>query len=109
MAYVNPIRVKRGRTCVLQASLPGDLSEDVVTSEIRVGVNQTSELIATWDVEFVQVRNGISWFQLTLDNSVTATIAYTHGYMDFKRISGGEPLIILDDPLSVIFEGVVTA
>lgn len=108
MAYVNPIRVKRGRTCVLQASLPGDLSEDDVTSEIRVGVNQTSDLIATWDVEFIRFRNGASLFQLTLDDSITGPIVHTHGYMDFKRISGIEPLIILDDPLSVIFEGVVT-
>lgn len=108
MAYVDPIRVKRGRTCILTASLPGDLSEDVITSDIRVAVNPTSELIATWDVEFIRVKNGVSWFELKLDDAITGPIAYTHGYMDFKRMSGPEPLIILDDPLSVIFEGVVT-
>ncbi len=101
------IKAIRGRTVVVSVSLGFDVSQDIITSEIRVGKSQTSELIATWDVSFV--TNGTDGeLVLTLDNSVTEVITQTTGYMDIKRVTGGEPLSIFDEPLEVLFTDSVT-
>ncbi len=101
------IIVHKGRTVVVPVSLGFDVSQDIITSEIRVGKSQTSDLIATWDVSFV--TDGTDGeLVLTLDNSVTEVITQTTGYMDIKRVTGGEPLSIFDEPLEVLFTDSVT-
>ncbi len=78
------IIVHKGRTVVVPVSLGFDVSQDIITSEIRVGKSQTSDLIATWDVSFV--TDGTDGeLVLTLDNSVTEVITQTTGYMDLKQ------------------------
>jgi hypothetical protein len=46
---------------------------------------------------------------LTLDDSDTNAITASSGYMDLKRVSGGEPIPVFDKPLEVVFRGSVTA
>lgn len=102
------LTVYKGRTNVLRISLGYDVSTDTITSEIRVEKDFGSTLIATWSVAFE--TDGVDGeLILTLDNSVTALIDKTTGYMDLKRVTGGEPVPVFDDPIEVLFKETVTA
>ncbi len=77
------IVVHKGRTNVVQVSIGFDVSQDIITSEIRVDKDQTSELIATWLVSFA--TDGIDGeLILTLDDSVTAIITKSVGFVDLQ-------------------------
>ena len=66
-----------------------------------------ADLIATWDVAFV--TDGTDGeISLTLDDLITGAIFYDKGYMDLKRMTGGEPIPVFDRPLEVLFRGTVT-
>ncbi len=102
------IKVHKGRTVVVLVSLGFDVSADTITSEIRAGKTQASELIATWKVS--NANDGKDGeLILTLDDTVTSAITQSVGYMDLKRVSGGEPFPVFDEPLEVIFIGSITA
>ncbi len=99
--------VYKGRTVIFPVSLGVDISQDIITSEIRVDKNQASALIATWIVSFA--TDGVDGkLILTLDDSVTTAITKSTGYMDLKRITGGEPLSVFDEPLEVLFKDSIT-
>jgi hypothetical protein len=101
------VTIFKGRTTILPVSLQYDVSQDTITSQIRVGTNPTSTKIADWQVAFAtDGTDGELIF--TLDDSVTETIEQRFGYMDIKRISGGEPFNVVDDPIPVEFRTVVT-
>lgn len=105
---MDQLTIKRGRTIVVPVSLGFDISADTFTSEIRVGRDISTALIATWSVTFA--TDGTDGeLLLSLDDAVTALISYSIGYMDIKRVTGGEPVSVFDDPIQVAFEGVVTA
>ena len=96
--------VYKGRTNIITVSLGIDVSGDVITSEIRTA---SGTLIATWTVVFdSDGTNGE--LILTLDNSVTTSITYPSGLMDLKRLTGGEPIAVFDNPLEVEFRETVT-
>lgn len=100
--------VYKGRTNVVPVGLGVDVSNDEITSEIRVEVDPTSELIAAWTVE--NVTDGTDGeILLVLDDAVSASIELSKGYMDIKRVTGGEPVPVFDEPLEVLFKKVVTA
>lgn len=99
--------VYKGRTNIVPVSLGFDVSNDTITSQIRAEKNFESELIATWTVSFLTDGEDGELI-LTLDNSITALIEATAGYMDLKRVSGGEPLHVFDDPLEVLFKNTIT-
>lgn len=100
--------VHKGRTNVLSVKLGFDVSDDILTSEIRVDKDPTSELIATWEVSFE--TDGVNGeVLLTLDDSVTSEITKSTGYMDLKRVTGAEPVPVFDEPIEVLFKKVVTA
>lgn len=105
---MDPIIVYRNRTVVVPVSLGFDASDDVFTSDIRVDDDPESELIASWEVESNTV-DGLTELTLTLDNSVTAAITKFTGYMDIKRMTGGEPVSVFDHPLEVLFRNPVTS
>jgi hypothetical protein len=99
--------VHKGRTVILPVSLGFDVSQDIFTSEIRVEEDSLSVLIATWIVSFE--TNGVDGeLILRLDNSVTSLITKSVGYMDLKRVTGGEPVPVFDEPLEVLFKDTVT-
>lgn len=103
----NAVIVHVGRTNILPVSLGMDVSSDTITSEIRTMKDPESTLIATWTV--TNLTDGVDGeLILTLDDADTADIKNLRGYMDLKRVSGGEPLPVFQDPLDVIFRKFVT-
>jgi hypothetical protein len=99
--------VHKGRTNILPVSLGMDVSQDTITSEIRERRAQDSELIATWDVTFL--TDGVDGeLILILDDAESGAITHTRGYMDLKRVTGGEPVPVFDKALYVEFREVVT-
>ena len=99
--------VHKKRTNIISVSAGFDVSQDIITSEIREEPNPEATLIATWSVSFL--TDGIDGeLILTLDDSATDNIDKFIGWMDMKRITGGEPVNLFDDPLEVHFKDVVT-
>jgi hypothetical protein len=84
-----------------------DITGETFTSEIRSEPDQGAALIATFTVTVTDAAEGI--ITLVLDDSVTDDITVDSGFMDIKRVSGGEPLPTFDRPLEVEFRGTVTA
>lgn len=103
----NEIVVHKGRTNVLIVDLGFDVSADTFTSEIRADPKQTALLIATWEVDFV-TDGSDGKIRLRLDDVITAQISANSGFMDVKRMSGGESLPVFDKALEVTFRGSVT-
>jgi hypothetical protein len=101
----NTIIVYKGRTNIVTVSLGIDVSDDTISSEIRTAAGA---LIATWDVTF-DGDGSDGEVILTMQEYVSAAIAYPTGIMDLKRISGGEPLPVFEQPLEVEFRETVTA
>lgn len=102
------IEVHKGRTVIVPVSLGFDVSGDTFSSEIRAEKDSESTLIATWTVTFDSDGTDGELI-LTLDDSVTKEIDNAMGYMDIKRITGGEPVSVFNDPLEVLFKDVITA
>ena len=106
----NQVVVHKGRTNTIRVNLGYDVSaEDPshITSEIRAEPSQESTLIATWYVDY-ETDGSDGVLTLTLDNTITSQITPNTGYMDLKRVIGGEPLAVFDEPLEVVFKGTVT-
>lgn len=103
----NQIVVHKGRTNTLLVNLGINVAGSTITSEIRSEPDQESSLIATWTVTFVS-DGADGKLRLVLDDLATSQIKASSGYMDLKRMSGGEPLAVFDEPLEVIFRGTVT-
>lgn len=105
-----PIIVKRGRTTTLQVSLHRDLSAttaEAFSSKIRAEDNETSPVLCAWQIAIKSpASDGI--LILTIDNTVASAVTRTNGYMDMKEVIAGEPRSVWNDPLPVVFEGVVT-
>ena len=101
------ITIDKGRTKRLTMHLGIDITGDTITSEIRTQPEATSTLIATWTVTVEDAPTGA--ILLVLDNTITGAITQVSGYMDVKRVSGGEPLSVFEEPLEVYFQGVPTA
>lgn len=104
----NKVIVHKGRTNILVIHMGMDISDDDFTSEIRSEPDREAPLLATWDVDFeTDGTNGK--LILTLDDLVTSQINASSGFMDLKRVTGGEPVPVFDTPLEVSFRGTVTA
>ena len=103
-----PIVVHVGRTTKVTVSLGVDVSGDTITSQVRKDKNSSSTLIANWAVSpLTDGQDGE--IVLTMDDAVTSLITAKKGYMDLKRVSGGEPISVFNEPLEVHFRGVVSA
>lgn len=107
----NRVVVHKGRMNTLIVKLGIDLSaepESHITSEMRTEPSQAAPLIETWVVEYMtDGSDGI--LKLTLDATASGQITATGGYMDLKRVIGGQPYSVFDQPLEVLFQGTVTA
>jgi hypothetical protein len=103
----NAVIVHKGRTNVIRVDMGIDVSGDIITSEIRTEPEVDSTLIAAWTVVF-ETDGTDGMLVLTLDDTITSAITVAGGYMDLKRMSGGEPLPVFDRPLEVDFRGTVT-
>lgn len=106
---MDQIIVTRHRTTKVQLSLPYDVTGDTISSEIREDDDPESTLLATWDVSLVSAEAGHSELVLTIDSAAANQVEKELGYMDLKRLSGGEPLNVFDGVLEVLFKDPVTA
>lgn len=102
------IRIQKGRTVSFEFTLGHPIGDDTYTSEIREQARESSELIATWNIT-VKPGGNNRVLIFTLDDSVSREVIQKYGWMDLKRVSGGEPLPVLDSPILVEFREVVTA
>jgi len=101
------IQVDIGRTNTVMVDLGFDVSGDTITSQIKSEQDPESDLLAEWSVAFAtDGSDGI--LILTLDDSETAGIIRSIGYMDFKRVTGGEPVSVIAKPILVRFKKTVT-
>jgi hypothetical protein len=103
---MSDVVVYKLRTTIIRVNLGIDVSGDTITSQIREGKEHTSTLIGEWDVTFD--TDGVDGkLRFTLDDS-EANITQSKGYMDIKRVSGGEPLPVFSSPIKVLFKEQVT-
>ena len=102
----NPVVVHKGRTNIITVNLGIDVTGDTFESEIRTEPEVTSTLIAPWVVTVVDAAEGI--LQLEMDDLVSGQVTVSSGYMDIKRVTGGEPVPVFDEVLDVSFRGVTT-
>ena len=103
----NQVWIYKGRTNTVQLSLGFDVSNDVFSSQIREDKNRESDLIAAWTCEF-ETDGTDGELVLTIDDSVSNVLEETRGYMDVKRVSGGQPIQVFDEPLEVLIKDPVT-
>lgn len=101
------IKVDKGRTTIIQVNLGFDVSADAFSSEIRAEKDRESDLIAAWDVEFLSDGTD-GKLVLTLVKAVTDEISRSRGFMDLKRVTGGEPISVFESPLEVLFQETIT-
>lgn len=100
--------VHKGRTTTITVKLPYDVSQDVITSQVRAGKTQDDDLLGEWAVS--NLTDGEDGeLVLVFDDSESNLVDRTIGYMDLKRMSAGEPLTVFDEPLEVLFEDTITA
>lgn len=105
------IIVHKGRTVILPVNLGIDLSAlpaSHITSEIRSEPELAAPLLATWDVAY-ETDGSDGVLILTLDDVITGQIVAKSGFMDLKRVVGGEPFAVFAQPIEVSFLGSVTA
>lgn len=100
------VLVYRKRTTIIGVSLGYDVSQDDFASEIRVDVDPESELLATWTVSFL--NDGTDGELLLHLFSADSDVQKNSGWMDIKRITGGEPVSV-SEPVEVLFTNAVTA
>lgn len=102
------IDIHRYRTNNILVRLGFDVSLDTFASEIRKAEDPTSELLGafTWTFATDGTDGDII---LTMTSTVASAITLANGYMDVKRISGGEPYPCFSRPVEVAFIGAVTA
>lgn len=104
---LKPITVFKGRTNVVTVDLGFDVSSDTLTSQIRSEPSRASSLLATWAITFLTDGTDGKLI-LTLDDSELTNVEVSKGYMDIKRLSGGEPLPLFDEIIEVVFKDAVT-
>lgn len=101
------VKVHKGRSNTLPVALGIDVSADTITSQIRSEPDQSAPLLATWLVSYV--TDGTDGeITLYLDDTFSGQVNASKGYMDIKRVTGGEPVPVFEAPLEVIFVGSVT-
>ena len=97
-------------TNVVLVSLGYSVKDDLLTSQIRTGTDITSDLVVEWAVEFVNDGSD-GQLRLTVDDAVPVDPSVEFGYMDMKRViggEGGEPVPVFSGPILVTFLDVVT-
>lgn len=105
---MDKVIVYKARTNTKIIDLGMNVSGETFTSEIRSKADVGSTLIMTWDVDF-EIDGVNGRLVLTVDDLITGQITVASGYMDLKRVVGGEPVPVFDRALEVEFRGSVTA
>ena len=99
--------IHKKRTNIVPVKFSYSVANDVITSQIRRGRHSGSPLIATWTI--TKPNGGADGrLILTLDDSQLMNITDRIGYMDMKRVSGGEPFPMFEEPVVVVFKDSIT-
>lgn len=105
---MSPVVIHRNRTTTLRVELGYDASGDTFDAQIRTKEDHTSTKLGDFSVSF-ETDGSDGVLLLTFDDSLTTSITHDKGFMDVRRISNGEPLSVMAEPLKVIFRGTITA
>lgn len=97
----------RNRTNIIRLGLGMDVSLDTITSEVKAEIDPDADPLVTFDVTF-DTDGTDGELILTVDDEDVSAVTQNYGWMDLKRVSGGEPLSVFLEPLRVKFQGVVT-
>lgn len=100
--------VYKHRNNIVTVDLGIDVSLDTITSEIRSEPEIDAVLLATWTVSYA-TDGSDGKLLLTLSGTLSGQVVASSGWMDLKRVTGGETVPVFDKPLEVIFRGAVTA
>lgn len=100
--------VHRNRTNRVSLGLGINVAGETITSQIRKEKDVSSDLIAEWTVSFLNDGTDGEVI-LTLPHTIAGAVTASYGWMDLKRVSGGQPISVFSEPLRVRFQGVVTA
>jgi len=103
---MSTLKVYKSRVNEVVVNTGIDLTGSTITSEIREQPDQDSVLIASWDVDVTDAPNGI--LVLSMDET-ESDVEQSKGFMDFKRVVGGDPFPMLSDYIEVEFRAAVTA
>jgi hypothetical protein len=104
---MSKVKVYKARTNTVIVNLNEDVSGDTFTSHIRSQPEHTSTLLMVWAVAFTTDGTDGS-LTLTVDDVITEQITVDSGYMDLKRVTGGQPVPVFERSLEVEFIGAVT-
>lgn len=102
------LNIYKDRTNTYPLSLGINVSDDTLTCEIREGKTSDTTLIATGSITFLTDGEDGECV-LTIDDSELDEVTQTKGYLDVKRVTGGEPVPVFATPIRVRFHGNVTA
>ena len=96
------IQVWLGRTNEVEIDFGEDVSTSSVSSQIREEPNSQSPLIAQWTSSF-KTNGADGVVVLKLQPTDLSSVTEERGYMDIKRVVGGESVVDLDNHIKVIF------
>lgn len=101
------ITVHKHRATVISFGFGIDLSQDTLTSQIRDSKNSTGNDLGFWDIQpLTDGTDGRYVFTFSPEKATLVTV--DKGYMDVKRVSGGQPLTLMNRILTVEFKDVIT-
>ena len=101
---MSEIILYKNRTNRFKVNLGIDVSTDTFTCQVREKALVTAPLIATATSETTGV-DGVLY--VLFDDATLSAVTAKSGYLDLKRMSGGEPLPVFA-PVKVKFQEVVT-
>jgi len=99
---------KKGRYNAVSVNAEQDLTGETITSQIRTGPEETSDLILAWTVTEDDYALGtftLSYNDSTPDEDIAAV---TRGFMDIKRLTGSGDISLHDDLIIVEFRSMPT-
>jgi hypothetical protein len=98
----------KGRYNAVNVNAQMDLDGETISSQIRVGPDETSDLILTWTV--TETDYSVGTFVLSYNDSTPDAdiAAVTRGFMDIKRLTGSGDISLMDEPLVVEFRSFPT-
>ena len=105
---MSEIILYKNRTNRFKVNLGIDVSTDTFTCQVREKALVTAPLIATATSVTFETTGVDGVLYGLFDDSTLNAVTAKSGYLDLKRMSGGEPLPVFA-PVKVKFQEVVTA
>lgn len=104
---MSEIILYKNRTNRFKVNLGIDVSTDTFTCQVREKALVTAPLIATATSVTFETTGVDGVLYVLFDDATLSAVTAKSGYLDLKRMSGGEPLPVFA-PVKVKFQEVVT-